>query len=291
MKNYLVITPCKNEEKNILALGDSIVKQTILPSLWLIVDDGSDDSTPNKLKQLISNYEWIRVHTIENSKRDLSFHYSEVVTLGFELAMKIAEDKKISFDYIGLIDADMILSMDFFEKIIDRFENNLNLGIASGTAQFQKRNNLFVESGRDNLPIGGLRVWRKDCFLRTGFPRSYSADSVSNVLAILDGWELAKYPDILAIQARQTSSAEGLWKGYITRGISDYYRDYHPFYILFKSINYALNSPFYLWIPYLQGYLHAVIKIRTKIESPKVRNYYRNKHREVIDYYGKKYKN
>ena len=44
-KNYVVVTPCKNEEKNLLALASSITNNTIKPSLWIILNDGSTDNT------------------------------------------------------------------------------------------------------------------------------------------------------------------------------------------------------------------------------------------------------
>jgi len=44
-ENYLIVTPCKNEEKFIPSLAKSIIDQTIKPKLWFIYEDGSTDST------------------------------------------------------------------------------------------------------------------------------------------------------------------------------------------------------------------------------------------------------
>jgi len=48
-KNYVIISPCRNEAKFMLNTLDSVVKQTILPLLWVIVDDGSTDATADIL--------------------------------------------------------------------------------------------------------------------------------------------------------------------------------------------------------------------------------------------------
>lgn len=291
MKDYLIVTPCKNEENNIMYLWESIINQTIQPKMWIVVDDGSTDSTPILLKTLASKHDWIHVNVLKNEKRDLGLHYANVVNHGFNYAQNISKETETLCDYFCLIDADMILSTDFFEKIFGKFEISSNLGIASGSVIYKKGKKIVLEDGRDNLPIGGLRVWRRECFLATGgFPISYSADSVSNVLAILHGWDIEKFEDIEGFQTRETSSAEGLWNGFETRGKSDYYRDYHPAYVILKFFKYTLKFPFYLGIPYLCGYINGIFKIKSKIEITEVRNYYRNKHKEIIDYYGRKFK-
>lgn len=285
-ENYITVTPCRNEEDNLKRLAESMIHQTLKPSLWVILDDGSTDNTPNILNELKIKYNWIEVISGVKSKRDLGFHYAEIVDNAIKYAMLICNRSNIHFDLIGLIDADMILNSDFFEKISTRFEDNSKLGVASGSVAYQNENGMFFEKGRDNLPIGGLRVWRKDCFIETGgFPKSYSADAVSNVLAALAGWDTKKYADIIGVQTRQTSSAEGLWRGYSTRGESDYYRDYHPIYVFFKSIKYLFTRPFYIGIAYACAYIKSALNRKEKIKISEVRKYYRNKHIEIIRYY------
>jgi glycosyltransferase involved in cell wall biosynthesis len=288
---YILTTPCKNEEKSIPELAESIINQTLTPNLWLIVNDSSTDKSAEILRALETKYSWIRVVTSEGIKRDLSFHYAKVVSEGLSLALEISSSEKITFEYIGLIDADMVLEKHFFEKIIDRFEKNPRLGVASGSTAYFEEEKLVTEKGRENLPIGGLRVWKKECFIETGgFPISYSADSVSNVLAILNGWDTKKFDDIVGIQTRRTGSAEGLWKGYITKGESDYFRDYHPIYTLFKFVKYSFTSPHYIGFAYMEGYINGIVRIRKKIDIPEVRQYYRKKHLEIGRYYAGKFK-
>lgn len=289
--NYIMATPCKNEENSLQRFAESIINQTVTPGLWVIVDDGSTDKSPEILSDLETKYSWIRIITNKGTKRDLGFHYARVVSKGLSSALEISSVEKIPFEYIGLIDADMILENNFFEKIIDRFEKEPHLGIASGTAAYYDKEKLVTETGRENLPIGGLRVWRKKCFIETeGFPISYSPDSVSNVLAILRGWETKRFNDIVGIQTRRTSSAEGLWKGYKTKGESDYYRDYHPLFIIVKFMKYSLTRPSYIGLAYLEGYINGIVRIRKKLDIPEVRKYYRKKHLEIGRYYAGKFK-
>lgn len=289
--DYVLATPCKNEEASLSALAESVVNQTITPKLWVIVDDGSTDKSSEILKDLEIKHSWIKVLTCNETKRDLSFHYAKIVDTGLTFAVDFCKQHELYFAYIGLIDADMILEKNFFKKMIDRFENNPKLGVASGSTVYYDSDQLITETGRDNLPIGGLRLWRRKCFFETGgFPITYSADSVSNVLAILSGWDLKKFDDIVGVQTRRTSSSGGLWGGYGIKGESDYYRDYHPLYVMLKVIKYIFTYPFYIGIAYLYGYIKAIYTIREKINIPQVRNYYRNKHLEIFRYYAGKFK-
>jgi len=51
-RRYIVVTPCRNEAKNLPKLVQSITAQTIKPELWVIVDNGSTDKTPELIKKL-----------------------------------------------------------------------------------------------------------------------------------------------------------------------------------------------------------------------------------------------
>ncbi|AFV22946.1 glycosyl transferase family protein [Methanolobus psychrophilus R15] len=282
--DYIIVTPCKNEEKSLPGLIESVLNNTIKPNLWVIVDDGSTDSTPDILRDFEGKYGWVHIiHGVE-SVRDLTFHYSKIVDHAIKYAIGFCENNDIPCDFISLIDADMLLGKDFFESILERMNSDPCIGVCSGSAAYYLNGSLVNETGRSQNPIGGLRVWRKKCFEDSGgFPQSYSADSVSNVLAILGGWKIMKYNDIIAITARPTTSTEGFWKGYKTRGKSDYYRGYHPLYVLFKSVKYCLKRPYYIGVAYLYGFVYGVFFIKEKIHIPEVRCYYRNKYKEFFD--------
>ena len=45
--SFVLITAARNEETYIEKTIQSVVAQTVLPLRWVIVNDGSDDATPN----------------------------------------------------------------------------------------------------------------------------------------------------------------------------------------------------------------------------------------------------
>jgi len=61
MDNYIIITTAKNEENNIEKCILSVIKQTIKPIRWYIVDDNSNDKTADIVKKYADSYNFIKL--------------------------------------------------------------------------------------------------------------------------------------------------------------------------------------------------------------------------------------
>ncbi|WP_319507160.1 glycosyltransferase family A protein [uncultured Methanolobus sp.] len=290
--NYILITPCKNEENHLLDLFNSLSAQTVRPLLWVIVDDGSTDSTPEMISQILSKNQWVLSLRLESKKRDIGKHVYYVYNSGFNFSMEYCRNNGMNYEYIGNIDADMVLNEDdYFQRMIDTFETNPKIGIMSSKVYSRSKNKLIEENDKGNLPMGSPRLWRKNCFNETdGYPLSYSADSVSNIIAKKKGWDLLTLDTIGATQARRTSSAGGLWKGYIIHGKSAYYRNYSFLFVVLKSFKLCFNNPYYIGIAYFYGFLLSTLCKDEKLQNQEILNYYHNeKFKETLSIYMKIY--
>lgn len=274
MSKYILVTPAKNEEENLPRLIKSIETQSSKPVLWVIVDDGSTDSTPAIIEKA-KKQEWIKSIRLSEGKRDLGKHYAEVCRRGFEYAVRYCEDNEIEYEFIALVDADTILEKDYFKRLLAEFEDNPRLGIASGGVYFNEEGKGVWEKSRLDIPRGSGRIWRRECFEETnGYAITYSPDAVSNTKAKLRGWETRQFREIKATQARKTSSASGLWRGYKERGEWCYYLNYHPVFAIGKGVKELLKKPHYTGIAFLLGYLRSFLKREEKIEDKEIRDYY-----------------
>src|SRR3981081_253563 len=63
---YCMITPTRDEEQFITGTIESVLCQTIRPLEWIIVDDGSTDSTGTIIDRYAERYSWIRIVRREN---------------------------------------------------------------------------------------------------------------------------------------------------------------------------------------------------------------------------------
>ena len=290
-KMYLLITPAKNEERNLPDVADSVLKQTIKPKLWVIVDDGSTDKTSQIINNLESEYGWIKGLTLKPGPRDQMFHYPIVCKSGFDYAIEYCEKKGIDYEFIGLLDADTILEEKYFEKLINEFNKDKNMGIASGGIYYTINGTIQWDKTNEKLPHGTGRLWTKECFLNTGYLAKPSADSISNVKAILRGWKIRNFKNIVAVQKRRTSGAEGLWKGLKIDGQKAYYLNKHPLLVLLNTIYYTTKKPYYTGIAFLYGYLISVFTREEKIDDEEIKDYYWNTRlKEYLNLFSKKLK-
>ncbi len=277
MNNLIIVTPAKNEGDNLSEVASAVIKQTMKPTLWIIVDDGSTDETPDIIKSFETKHNWIKSIKLNPTDRDITFHYSHVCKMGFDYATKYCDLNAIDYRYILLLDADTILERQYVEKLTNEFKKNTKLGIASGGIYYNINGKLKWLKSSETLPAGTGRMWLKECFMETGgYIVEPSPDSISNVKAVLRGWEIKKFKHIVAVQKRVTSSAEGFWNGYKANGFMYYYLNSHPLLVLLNTIYYTTKKPYYIGIAFFYGYLSSILKRKTKIDDEEIKNYYWN---------------
>jgi len=216
-------------------------------------------------------------------------NYTKACERGFDFAIEYCNKNKIDYKYIGLVDGDVIMDEDHFEKLISKFENNPKLGVASGIEYCINKGKLVRNTQRDDLPLGPIRLWRVECFIESVTGGYYVSegppDTVSNIKAKLKGWETKQFEDIRVI-TRQTSTARGYWKGYFQNGKYAYVMYTPVIIVLIKSITYYFKYPFYIGLAYILGYFNCFIHKTEKIKDDEIITYMKNeKQKELFKYY------
>ncbi|MEO0185331.1 MAG: glycosyltransferase family 2 protein [candidate division WOR-3 bacterium] len=274
-RKYILITPLKNEIKFLPEVLNCVTNQTILPALWIFVDDGSTDGSYELLQEWTRKVSWIKIIRLEGKKkREIGFHYSEVVAEGFEFFKKVWYD---SFDYIGILDADIVLANDYFERLIKKFEEDKNLGIASGIVLCKVNNKTIWEKEPPEWPCGAARLWTRKCFEETGWRLTRAPDSVSTALAMRLGYNTRNFQDLKITHLRPTWSGSGFWYGFIDIGKSRHYLGYDPMFIIFASLKYTFDYPHIGTIPFLIGYFSDFIGYKKRIEDKLVIDFFKKR--------------
>src|SRR4051812_32799183 len=60
-RRYLLVSPCRDEAQYLRRTLDSVAAQSVPPSLWIVVDDGSSDETPAILQEYAQRLPYLRV--------------------------------------------------------------------------------------------------------------------------------------------------------------------------------------------------------------------------------------
>jgi glycosyltransferase involved in cell wall biosynthesis len=275
MCDYILVTPAKNEGDNLPFVLKSVTEQTIKPKVWLIVDDGSTDNTSQIIQDAEAKYDWVKSIKLPPHPRDITFHYSFVCKTGFDWIISYCAENEIEYQYIGLLDSDTELSQNFFESLLIAMQNDTSLGIVSGGVHHIVNGELKWNQSNENLPAGTGRVWRRECFFQTGgYIVEPAPDSISNVKAVLRGWKIKKFKNVIAVERRMTSSAEGLWNGHKIGGKIAHYFNKHPLLVLMGASARLVKKPYYTGLAYLHGYLTEWINRSPKIDDSEIRDYY-----------------
>lgn len=273
-KKYLVITPARNEEEFIERTIKSMISQSILPCLWIIVDDGSTDQTPNIVNDYCQKYPWIKLVMIAD--RGYRKRGSGIVGAFYE-GLKLVDSS--AFDFIVNMDADISFKSDYFERLLHRFNQDSTLGIASGACYIEKFDHLEIERNPIDHARGAGRVYRQSCWSQIGgMEQALSWDVIDELKAQTRGWKTRSFEDLVLIHHRPTAAAEGIAQGRIRGGLTSYYIGYHPIYLLIRSV-YLMTKPPYIigGLLLLYGYSYGYIKRMERVKDRDLIRFVRKK--------------
>ncbi len=252
--HLLIITPFKNEEASIGRTIESIVKQSIYPVKWILVDDGSDDKSPTIVKEYQKSHDFIHYHRRSNSA-GVRATGNNVVDV-FNEGLNIANTLKLEWDIVAKLDADLVIQRsDYLEFLIGKFNKYPSLGIASGvTYILSDHNHKKIESKHRWHTQGPNKFYRKACLEAIGGLKPFKGwDGVDDILARSNGFITEKFfeQEVMHLYPTQTRSAEGGFKKGLLREAQGYRNMGYPFYMyIFKSLKLTKERGVYTGLMY-----------------------------------------
>ncbi len=265
MNTYVIITPARNEAHYIGKTIESVIAQNILPDEWIIVDDGSNDATPDIARSYVNRFPWIRLIRRENrGYRKSGAGVMEAFYCGF------AELQYSEWDYLVKLDADLTFEKDFFERCFKQFEHNSKLGIGGGKVFTNIQGKLLFEPHPRFHVRGATKIYRKECWDTIGgLIKMTGWDTIDEVKANMLGWQTYTFDEPPLVHHRITGGAEGTFHDYAKNGMGSFIIGYHPLYLFVKSIKLLLTKPGIksavgLVYGFLQGYIKRIPRIEEK---------------------------
>lgn len=285
---YCVITPCRNEEKYLPTAIQTMASQSVLPDLWVIVDDGSTDKTVEIVQDAMKQYPFILLVQKEDRGHR---HVGAGVVEAFYAGLRATQLKK--FDYICKMDADVILPPLYFQRVIEKMMEDPCLGNYSGKVYLQLPDgSLMKERMGDENAVGLAKFYRRECFEEIGgFVPQVGWDGIDGHLCRMHNWIAMSEDkdDLRVIEMRQMgASQENIWVGRQRWGRGKYIIGSTFLYILAVSFYRMFTRPYVIGgIGILLGYIKAWFKNEPRYGNEKYRQFLRKFERYSL-FFGKK---
>jgi glycosyltransferase involved in cell wall biosynthesis len=207
---YLVITPVRDEVRFIERTIESVRAQTVLPSQWVIVDDGSTDGTSELLNRIAVEVPWITVVQRPNrGHRSAGGGVMEAFYAGY------AASTLDGWDFIVKLDADLSYDPTYFEQCFRKFSKDPRIGIGGGTIyQIEGAQRTIDAPGDPPFHVrGATKIYRRECWERIEpLVVGPGWDTIDEVKANRLGWTTRTFPDLQLIQHKPTGAADGSWR-------------------------------------------------------------------------------
>lgn len=280
---YVIITPVRDEEEHLAKTIDSVARQAIGPAEWVIVDDGSTDTTGTIIDDAATKYPWIRaVHRTNRGFRKSGGGVVEAFNDGY------ARIQTQDWQYIVKLDGDLTFAPDYFERCFSYFDREPELGIGGGAIYNMIADKPVLESGPRFHVRGATKIYRRECWsMIDGFHPAPGWDTLDEVKAQMHGWKTQTFPDLQLLHHRYTGSADGTWGGLVKNGRANYISGYHPLFMAAKCAYRLFHKPYVigacaLGYGFLQGYLKKI----PQVDDPALIGYLR--HQQVAKLLGRK---
>jgi biofilm PGA synthesis N-glycosyltransferase PgaC len=274
--SLLVITPCRDEATYARRTLESVLAQTVLPTLWLIVDDGSKDETPVLLAEYAAEHSWIQILRLEDRGRR---SVGPGVIDAFYAGYRCAHPNR--YEFLCKLDLDLELPPHYFEVLMERMRAEPRLGTCSGKPYFRSRSGRWISEGcGDEMSVGMTKFYRRECFEEIGgFVRGVMWDGIDCHRARMLGWLARSWdePELRFGHLRPMgSSYKGILRGRARHGYGQYFMGTGLVYITASAVYRLRHRPWILgglaiWI----GYVMAALRSAARLDDSELRAFVR----------------
>jgi poly-beta-1,6-N-acetyl-D-glucosamine synthase len=258
--SYVLVTPARNEAANIGRTVAAVRAQSRPPLRWVIVDDGSSDSTADLAQEHAAGVDWITV--IRRSAGGAADFVSKVNAFRAGLTSLDGVD----YGFVGNLDADISVDNDYFDRVLAAFAARPRLGLAGGHVVEEFDGRRVPQRISANSVAGAVQLFRRQAFVDIGGMRPLrlgGEDSVAEILARMHGWEVATLFDLKVrhhgrvLGGRRRAPAAWFNRGMVYRTLR-----YDPLFQLAMSGYRAVAQPPYVisGTAMLAGYLSATMR-------------------------------
>lgn len=274
-RRYLLVTPCRNEAAYLQTTIDAVAAQTVPPTRWIVIDDGSTDDTPEILARAGESMPYLEVVRREDrGRRSVGPGVIDAFYAGYE---RIDPG---DFDYVCKFDADLDLPRRYFETVMERMEATPRIGTCSGKPYFRSGDEMVSEACGDEMSVGMIKFYRRSCFEQIGgFVREVMWDGIDCHRCRMLGWIACSWddPELRFEHLRPMGSSQvGILTGRRRHGFGQYFMGTGLGYMAASALFRCTRPPLVLGgMSMLYGYLESMARRRPRYDDPAFRAFLR----------------
>jgi glycosyltransferase involved in cell wall biosynthesis len=266
---YAVITPVRDEARNLPRLVESIRSQSVPAKTWVLVDTGSSDGTLDVIKRLASDSDWIVPTSIEETALARGGPIVRAFSHGISLVVPPTE-------VVVKLDADITVGSTFFEMLLERFDRDEALGIAGGAIHEWEHDRWQQRYVTDDFVRGGCRAYRWRCLSEVlPLEERIGWDGLDLIKARTRGWKTQQFQDLPVFHHRSVGARErSRASSWYAMGDAMYYMGYRSYYAFVRALfdvrrdRQAVMS--------IVGFLGAALRRKPRHSDPRVLAYVRD---------------
>lgn len=270
---YAVVTPVRNEAKNLPRIAQSIAFQSILPASWMIVDTGSTDETHAVAIELTHVYPWTRLLSLGGGS---GLVRGGPIAHAFESGFAALDEQP---DIVVKVDADVSFPPDYFAELLRCFARDSSLGIASGTCFERTRGEWRERHVTGSTVWGAARAYRTSCLLQVlPLEQRMGWDGVDEFRANVRGWRTGTFRQFFFYHHRREGERDGSrWRARAAQGSAAHYLGYRFPYLTLRTLWCARKEP--AAFAMLGGYLERLVRRAPTLADSDARAYLRDRQR------------
>ena len=271
--SYAVVTPVRNEAENLPRLAASLKAQTRQPTAWIVVDTGSTDHTVAIARGLERSLPFLTVVT--DSSGTARVERGAPVTRGFQLGLDALADPP---DVAVKLDADVSFEADYFERLVEQFERDPALGIASGTC-YERHGGVWRQRHVTATTVwGASRAYRWSCLREvTPLEERMGWDGVDEFKANVRGWRTSTVLELPFRHHRTEGERDGAARARRGQGAAAYYIGYRFSYLALRAVFHSRHDRAALSM--VLGFALAALRGAPRLEDPRARAFLRDRQR------------
>src|ERR1700677_2738304 len=278
---YVLITPARNEAAFIEKTLESMIRQTVPPERWVIVNDGSTDDTAAKVRPYLAGHPWL---TLVDLPVRHERHFAAKV---YAFNAGLEKVKETNYSVIGNLDADGLLDNDHFEFLMDKFSKDPALGVAGTVFQEEGYNSATDSFEGETYVSGQCQMFRRQCFEQIGGYKPNKGggiDWMAVTTARMMGWKTRSFRDKSFFHHRRLGTAErGRLASSFSYGEKDYYLGGHPLWEMFRVAYRMTKRPYLVdGIALGAGYLWALVRRVKRPVSDELMRFHRKEQMQKL---------